>query len=510
LRGVLAALLLLALAPWVPADPPRLQPTTSAVIEAQGPFETHLAANGGWKVAAWRDYKLHLHAEVTHPDGKVTKRVLDREASAQQPAVGIDARGSAFVAWPDADRVHTARGRGLVRGPDITDADTVDVAVSPSGRTLLAWGNLTGTFAQLDGGAPQMVGDGAPMELQTAINDAGAALLAHHSYAPDGVWLIDRAPDGPWSSPRDVSNGHQIALPADDNDPTVRRLAAAVSADGRAVLAWNSPRGSVRHVFGVAGTAGGAWDPVQRLSSPVLDGAGEDATLDAAGDPLVTWIEEERPRGAKPVPGAVPDTTPLTVAARLARRLAPVRTGAVTVTARVRCSKPCTARLRWPGLWNGPWYGEATDLATAQTGTVRLRANDERFLSPRHSGRLRVALVVTDRAGNVYQQGHTYRLRVVRPPLRSFKVPPSHPFSMYTSAGDRAVARVVNALLEGLADGTIRSERALRSRYLTGARALERAGHGEVYDTEVGDAINEVVQRPFALAGYSAEAVLSG
>jgi hypothetical protein len=39
---------------------------------------------------------------------------------------------------------------------------------------------------------------------------------------------------------------------------------------------------------------------------------------------------------------------------------------------------------------------------------------------------------------------------------------------------------------------------------------LERAGYGEVYDAEVGDAINELVQRPFALAGYSAEAVLSG
>jgi hypothetical protein len=436
--------------------------------------------------------------------------VLDREASAQQPAVGIDSRGSAFVAWPDGDRVHTARGPGLVRGPDVSDAETVDVAVSPGGRTLLAWGGVTGTFAQLDGGAPQRVGADAPMELQTAINDAGAALLVHHSFAPDGVWLIDRAPDGPWSSPRDVSGGHQIALPADDNDPTVRRLAAAVSIDGRAVLAWNSPRGRVRHVFGIAGTAGGAWDPVQRLSSPILDGAGEDAGLDAAGDPLVTWIEEERPRGAKPVPGAVPDTTPLTVAARLVRRLAPIRTGAITVSARVRCSKPCTARMRWPGLWNGPWYGEATELAAAQMGTVRLRANDERFLYPRHPGRLRVALVVTDRAGNVYQQAHTYHLRVVRPPLGSFKVPTSHSFSMFTSAGDHAVARLVNSLLDGLAGGSIHSERALRSRYVSGTRALERAGHGEIYDTEVGDAIYEVVQRPFALAGFSAEAVLSG
>jgi hypothetical protein len=81
---------------------------------------------------------------------------------------------------------------------------------------------------------------------------------------------------------------------------------------------------------------------------------------------------------------------------------------------------------------------------------------------------------------------------------------------MYTRAGDRAVARLVNTLLEGLADRSIRSERALRSRYLAGARALERAGHGEVYDTAVGDEIHRVVWRPFALAGFNAEAVLSG
>jgi hypothetical protein len=51
---------------------------------------------------------------------------------------------------------------------------------------------------------------------------------------------------------------------------------------------------------------------------------------------------------------------------------------------------------------------------------------------------------------------------------------------MFTAAGNRAVAQVVNALLEGLTDRSIR------------------------------DAIDEVVERPFALAGFSAEAVLSG
>lgn len=505
-----AALLSLALTPWVPADPPRSEPISSAVVEEHGPFETHLAANAGWKVAAWRDYGFVLRAEVTRPDGTVFERVLDRDESGQQPAVAIDARGNAFVAWTSGDRMHTARGPRLARGPSVSGGSIVDVAVSPGGRTLLAWSGRTGIFAQVDGGAPERVGDGDAAELQTAINDAGAAVLARHEFAPDGVWLVDRPADGPWSAARDVSGDHQIQLPMDDNDPTVRRLSTAISADGRAVLAWSSPRGSTPEVFGVAGRAGGAWDPVQRLSSPVFAAYGADAGLDAAGDPVVVWNEENRPRGAKPVAGAVPDTTPLTVAARLVDRLAPVRTGAVDVSARVRCSKACTARFEWPGLWNGPWYGEAVELPPGVTKTVRLRADDERFLSPRHSGRLRVALVVTDRAGNVVRQPRIYRLRVVRPPLRSFRVGPSHSFSMFTRAGDRAVGRLVNALLDGLADKTIASERALRARWLAGAAALERAGHEEIHDTEVGDAIYLVVRRPFALAGYSAEAVLSG
>ncbi|RKQ88189.1 hypothetical protein C8N24_6230 [Solirubrobacter pauli] len=504
------ALLSLALTPWVPADPPRLEPISSAVIDEHGPFETHLAANGGWKVAAWRDYDFVLHAEVTRPDGTVLARALDRDETAQQPAVGIDARGNAFVAWANGDHVRTARGPRLARGPAFSDGDTVDVAVSPGGRTLLSWSGRHGVFAQLDGGAPQQVGDGGASELQSAINDAGAAVLASHSFTPDGVWLLDRAPDGPWTAERDVSGDHQIPFPADDNDPTARWLSTAISADGRAVLAWGSPRGKTAQVYGVAGRAGDHWDAVQRLSSPVLDGYGADAGLDAAGDPVVTWQEEARPRGAKPVAGAVPDTTPLTVAARLVERLAPVRTGNVHVSARVRCSKACSARLQWAGLWNGPWYGEPVELPPGVTKAVRLTAGDERFLSPRHSGRLRVTLVVTDRAGNVFRQPRTYRLKVVRPPLRSFRVGPSHSFEMFTRAGDRAVGRLVNALLDGLADNTIKSERALRARWLAGAAALERAGYEEIHDTEVGDAIYVVVRRPFALAGYSAEAVLSG
>ena len=97
-------------------------------------------------------------------------------------------------------------------------------------------------------------------------------------------------------------------------------------------------------------------------------------------------------------------------------------------------------------------------------------------------------------------------VRVIDRPLRSFEVAPDHDFAMFTKAGDRAVAQLVNRMIDAVATGT--TERALRAMYRSGARAIEHAGHGEIYDTEVGDEIFDAISVPCARRGIDPEAIL--
>jgi hypothetical protein len=94
-----------------------------------------------------------------------------------------------------------------------------------------------------------------------------------------------------------------------------------------------------------------------------------------------------------------------------------------------------------------------------------------------------------------------------RSPL-SFRVAADHGFAMFTAAGNRAVARLVNRLITALAGGDIKSSSDLRQRYRRGVRAIARQGHDEVYDTDVGEEIFAVLEVPCARAGYDAEAVM--
>ena len=124
--------------------------------------------------------------------------------------------------------------------------------------------------------------------------------------------------------------------------------------------------------------------------------------------------------------------------------------------------------------------------------------------------RPRVEVLVTDRAGNVARIARTVRIPVVDRPILSFRVAPDRYFAMFTRAGDRAVARLVNGLITALGTGEIGNVRDLRERYLRDMRAIEAAGHEDVWDTDVVDEIFTALEVPCAKAGVDAESVVSG
>jgi transposase len=100
----------------------------------------------------------------------------------------------------------------------------------------------------------------------------------------------------------------------------------------------------------------------------------------------------------------------------------------------------------------------------------------------------------------------TVRVRVLDRPLRSFRVGARHDFAMFSRAGDRAVGRLVNALIERLAAGA--PFRELVRRYRAGLRTIERR-HPEVRDTAVLDEIQRALEVPLTRAGYDVESLVT-
>jgi len=126
----------------------------------------------------------------------------------------------------------------------------------------------------------------------------------------------------------------------------------------------------------------------------------------------------------------------------------------------------------------------------------------ERLQAKPGKRRLHVEVTVADAAGNVTTQTGVVAVRVIGRPLRSFKVGPSHSFEMFSRAGDRAVGRVVNGVIERLASGA--SYRAIERFYQDGIEAIDKR-YGEVHDTAVGDQIYDALDIPMRRRGFSAE-----
>ena len=448
-------------------------------------------APGGWVAIAWSDDdRQETRLTVLHPDGRRTEQLLERIAS-RAVAVAIDAAGAATAAWQSGDGMRATDGF-TARG-----AEDFDVTVSPGGRRLISWETSAGVFARVDGEPPQLVAPAATVsEIESEIGEDGAALIAYRDPGSRGVAVVDRAAGGAWMPPHGITAG-RTSEPRSATQP--RGVSTALGVDGRVAVAWSSPGWSSR-VWAVAGRAGGAWGPPTALSFPLRSAGLAEATVDPAGNPRVLWADQPGPRGATAVVDAVPDTAELGAELTLPTRLPATDDGSLTIMAKARCAKACEVGIR-----GGERVASRT-LRAGETTTFRLKAGDIRLLYPRNRRRIQVELGAADRAGHDRVVKRTYAVRVIRRPIRSFKVAPSHDFAMGSRAGNRAVGRLVNALLEGLASGAIRSERALIRRYKAGARIVDDYDGG--IDTAVGDEIFKATLVPFALKGFSAESVL--
>jgi len=375
--------------------------------------------------------------------------------------------------------------------------------------------------ASVDGRAPQVVhgATGSAQAIAAALADDGTAVLASLGRS-DEIAVTERI-GGAWQLARVVGQGRgsESFERYDDLDKAVL---ATVVPGGRAAVAWATKRDGSTQVLATTGQVGGAWSAEARLSSITRGASSLTLAPDAAGVPRALWID-----GTLGVHGATVAPAPLdvvapVVTARLPSRVPPTVDGRIVVTVGVRCSEACDARLAFDPREVRDGEVDTGDIGvSAVAGAVeagratdlRLRASDWlqwALITHPQIRRLPLRLVVTDRAGNVVRRSVTLRVRVRKPPVRTFKIALGHRFYMETRAGDRAVARMVNDIIETVARGHV-SDAALERRYSREIKAIARRfGPDSTYSQEVEGEIYETLWLPFARTGHDTGTILSG
>lgn len=493
-------------------------------------------APGGWAALVGRQ-SVALGAEepvvvvTVAPDGRVRRSVVDRAPpgfAADSARVGIDASGTATVAWVReepygrAASVRVTRALAGAAWETPRDGGAVPLspggrpfalAVSPTGHTLLAWAGSDGVLAELDGVATRLAPARRTGIPAAALGADGSAIVAWVASAGD-LAVAARTPDGQWAPPTTFPG-----TPATPRDATGLQVALALASDGRALVGWQSRDLDSPRALAIWGRPGSAWSAPVAVSPITGSAHSLWAWTDADGVPHLQWHERTdavgvgRFRGVRLAPDSqagTPDTSPPTVTARLPAHTARTRSGHVRLRIPVRCSEACDVRVRIIDRTADDRVIDGTDRAVPAGRRVLLRFSTDwpfayRVLTERRARRPRLELLVADRAGNTVRRSRTLHVRVVDRPILGFLVGPDHSFSMYTRAGDRAVGRLVNALIRAVASGNV-SQRELRHRFHRGIRAIE-TDVLEV-DTPVRDAIYEALAVPLVRRGFDAEAVM--
>ncbi|MDA0182365.1 hypothetical protein OJ997_18805 [Solirubrobacter phytolaccae] len=447
-------------------------------------------APGGWVAAIWaEELGGRLGAAIIRPDGRMVRRDGLPARSVTSPKAAIDAKGHATFAWVGTDGLRTA-GSSLRPTRVRRGVTAADVAVSPNGRRVLVWTTKTGVHARLDGGRERRLAKATKAEVPAVeVNARGDAVVAYRHRG--GVGVVDRDARG-WRPPRAVYKAFAV-LP----------LTVVLSPRGRAAVAWVGDDA----VHAVAGLAGGPWDTTTRLSTAVssVSELTLRGSVDPAGTLSLVWSETFLGvHGAAFVPGGEPDTTPLAVEVGFPTTAPSTTDGVLSVSVTVRCSKTCDVDLRHGE--NVPNWLVRT-LPAGQATTIELPINDLSLLFPRINGRMRLIVTAGDRVtGQVDKRSQPYVVQVARPPLSSFKVAADHDFGMGTPEGNRAVADLVNGLIDGFERGEIKDDSAFYARWKAGQKALENAGYA--VSGHLMDQLLAVLKIPAALAGFTARAVI--
>jgi hypothetical protein len=410
-------------------------------------------APGGWAAIGWLEPTLSgttdVVVAVVAPDGSVRRAVLDRSGAEDTdvflslPRIGIDAAGTTTAAWSRVRedyevrslRLRTARSAGgtgwtapteLPTGSARTARD-LEVAVSPAGHTLLAWATGRGIQAALDGEpAATLTGEPDAASPAPAVTDDGTALVAYA--APRRrIMAVDRPAGGAWSAPHRVSGtreGRPARLNESAGGPEIVLIASVIGADGRAVVAWPAYT-ELGRIAAAAGRVGGAWSAATAVSRATRWAQSPSLALDARGAPQLLWEEStslahhERLRGARLTPeteAPAPDRRAPALSVRFPAQLRLSRRGRIRTRVRVRCSEACDVRARLivprsHGLELAP---ANRGLGPRRAGRVAIATHADEAPRLKHARRLRVAVLVTDRAGNIARRSRVVRVRVRR------------------------------------------------------------------------------------------------
>jgi hypothetical protein len=279
------------------------------------------AAAGGVAVVAWEGFvagdrvvSLSVHDGGRWREARVVSRPGER---ATQPAAAAGGgRDTVVVGWtrrnpaavvtvavtPAGPRRPTVVARGDVSRLRLVTAGDGMVAAwlrdGPDGRAVEA-----SRFDQARGWQPPTTLSQAGAEASDPVlaGGPGAVVAAWRTTdGRDGLRLVARVldlDDGPvgdgsarWSPERTLTAGVRLPRGTARSDVGSVAPAAAVGADGTAVVAWPQRRGAVEEVLTATWSAGDGWSDARPVSRPPAEQGGSPAVaVTSGGAPVVAW-----------------------------------------------------------------------------------------------------------------------------------------------------------------------------------------------------------------------------
>lgn len=258
---VVALLALVAAAPGARAATGWSTPVTLSDETSDG-YDAQVAVDPqGDAVASWMQCAAGSGCVVqvaTRPAGgawSAPATLSSPGVPASEPAVAIDAKGDAIVAWKQyvgADEIEASTHAAGAVGWDpaetlsnpLRESTTPQVAIDPTGQAVVVF-----------------TGD-------DAVGTSRIQATAEQGFG------------GLWGAPIMLSAAGQNA-----EEPTL-----AVDAAGEAIAAWSRLNGSEHIVQEAARSTNGVWSTPINLSIVIQDGSQPRVAVDAAGDAAITWI----------------------------------------------------------------------------------------------------------------------------------------------------------------------------------------------------------------------------
>jgi hypothetical protein len=272
--------------------------------------QADLAVNpAGDAVAVWhKDLSGTERIEVaSRPAGGVWQpsvAVYSGAQGAETPSVSIDEAGDIVIVWRREfegthviEATYSLAGSGSWGAPVMiastaVSAEAPDVAIGPTGTAVAVWQSSQGGVSVTDTSMLTLGGSWSPLEalslpatiteIPQVRSDAAGDFFAIWSRGEGGnlvAEVTERPAGGGWQAPTPVSTPGQEA----------HSLQLAVSPAGDAVAAWYRFDGSVGTIEAANLTAGGAWAPPTRLSSPTVESEGPAVAIGPSGTAVVVW-----------------------------------------------------------------------------------------------------------------------------------------------------------------------------------------------------------------------------